>query len=66
VEGGSPSVLLRNGWKRDSLPKGTRITVRGFQAKDGSLRANSTSIEFPDGRRLDTGSSFNASKDQEK
>lgn len=63
VEGGSPSVLLRNGWKRDSLPKGTRITVRGFQAKDGSLRANSTSIEFPDGRRLDTGSSFNASKD---
>ena len=62
VEGGSPSVLLRNGWKRDSLPKGTKIKVEGFRAKDGSLRANSRSIEFPDGRKLDTGSSFNDSK----
>ena len=57
VEGGSPGVLLRNGWKRDSLPEGTRIIVNGSQAKDGSLRANSSNIEFPDGRKLDTGSS---------
>lgn len=62
VEGGSPSVLLRNGWTRNSLPKGTKITVQGFRAKDGALRANSRSIEFPDGRKLDTGSSFNDSK----
>ena len=55
VEGGSPSVLLRRGWTRDSLPAGTRIRVEGFQAKDGSLRANSRSLEFPDGRRLDLG-----------
>jgi hypothetical protein len=60
VEGGSPSVLLRNGWKRDSLPKGTKVKVQGFRAKDGSLRANSRSIEFPDGRKLDTGSSYTA------
>ena len=62
VEGGSPSVLLRLGWTRDSLPKGTKIKVQGFQAKDGSLRANSRSIEFPDGRKLDTGSSFGKDK----
>jgi hypothetical protein len=62
VEGGSPGVLLRLGWTRDSLPKGTKIKVQGFQAKDGSLRANSRSIEFPDGRKLDAGSSFGKDK----
>ena len=58
VEFGSPNVLFRNGWKRDSLPEGTRVIVKGFAAKDGSLRANSRGVEFPDGRKLDTGSSF--------
>lgn len=57
VEGGSPAVLLRLGWTRDSLPPGTKVIVNGFQAKDGSLRANSRSIEFPDGRSLETGGS---------
>jgi len=31
-------------------------------AKDGSLRANSRSIEFPDGRKLETGSSAGPDK----
>jgi hypothetical protein len=57
VEGGSPAVLLRLGWTRDSLPAGTKVIVNGFQAKDGALRANSRSIEFPDGRSLETGGS---------
>jgi Family of unknown function (DUF6152) len=57
VEGGSPNVLMRLGWTRDSLKSGTRVIVRGFGAKDGSLRASSSSIEFPDGRVLDTGGS---------
>ena len=57
VEFGSPNVLFRNGWKKDSLPEGMRVTVKGSAAKDGSLRANSRGVEFPDGRKLDTGSS---------
>lgn len=57
VEGGSPNVLMRLGWNRESLPPGTRIKVTGFQAKDGSLRMNSRGIEFPDGRTLDLGGS---------
>jgi len=57
VEGGSPNVLMRLGWNRDSLPPGTRIKVRGFQAKDGSRRMNSRGIEFPDGRTLELGGS---------
>jgi hypothetical protein len=55
IEGGSPSVLMRLGWNRDSLPVGTRVKVTGFQAKDGSLRANSRSLEFPDGRTISLG-----------
>ena len=66
VEGGSPGVLLRAGWNRNSLPEGTKIIVNGFQSKDGSFRANSRSIEFPDGRKLETGSSYSTDKDKEK
>src|SRR5690242_19922804 len=59
IEGGSPSVLLRLGWNRNSLPPGTRIKVTAFQAKDGSLRGSSRDIEFPDGRKMDLGGSAN-------
>ena len=63
VEGGAPGVLLRAGWNRNSLPEGTRIIVNGHMSKDGAFRANSSSIEFPDGRKLDTGSSYTGAKD---
>ena len=66
IEGGSPSVLLRKGWNRDSLPAGTKVKVVGFQAKDGSLRASSRDLEFPDGRRLDLGGSGPADNDPPK
>jgi hypothetical protein len=57
VEGGAPNALLRRGWNKNSLPVGTQITVDGFQAKDGALRANGRDIIFPDGKRLFIGSS---------
>jgi hypothetical protein len=60
IEGGSPSVLMRLGWNRTSLPAGTKVTVVGFQAKDGSLRASSRDLRFPDGRRMDLGGSGSA------
>ena len=59
IEGGSPSVLLRKGWNRDSLPTGTKVKVVGFQAKDGSFRASSRDLQFPDGRKMDLGGSSN-------
>jgi len=59
IEGGSPSVLLRLGWNRNSLPTGTKIKVVAFQAKDGALRGSSRDIEFPDGRKMDLGGSSN-------
>ena len=30
IEGGSPSVLLRKGWNRDSLPAGLKVKSRRF------------------------------------
>ena len=62
VEGGAPGVLLRNGWTKNTLAAGTKVVVNGHQAKDGAFRANSSSIEFPDGRKLDTGSSYDKDK----
>ena len=57
VEGGAPNALLRRGWTKKSLPEGTEIMVEGFQAKDGSTRANGRDITFPDGKKLFVGSS---------
>lgn len=57
VEVGSPTVLFRRGFKRDSLPPGSKIVVEGYRAKDGSRRANGRDITFSDGRKLFVGSS---------
>jgi hypothetical protein len=66
AEGGSPSVLLRNGWNRHTLAEGTKIIVHGFMSKDGALSANARDIQFPDGRKLDTGSSYTGGKEPAK
>jgi hypothetical protein len=52
VEGGTPNTLLRRGFTKDSLQTGTEIVVDGYQAKDGSFRANGRDVTFPDGRKL--------------
>jgi hypothetical protein len=57
VEGGSPNALVRHGFTKSSLPKGTEIIFEGFQAKDGSNRANGRDITLPDGKKLFLGSS---------
>ena len=56
VEGGTPNTLMRRGITRDSLKVGTEIHVDGYQAKDGTLRANGRDLTFPDGRKLFMGS----------
>ena len=57
VEGGTPNTLQRRGITRDTGAVGTVILVTGYQAKDGTLRANGRNITFPDGRTLFMGSS---------
>ncbi len=57
VEGGSPNALFRRGVTKDALPQGTEILVDGYQAKDGSNRANGRDITFADGKKLFVGGS---------
>ena len=56
IEGGAPNALLRRGWTKNSVPVGVEIIVEGFQAKDGSFRANGRDITFPNGKKLFIGS----------
>ena len=57
IEGGTPNTLFRRGFTKDSLEPGTMIMVDGYQAKDGSMRANGRDLTLPDGRKLFLGSS---------
>jgi len=56
IEGGTPNTLMRRGVSRDTLKVGTEVVVTGYQAKDGSNRANGRDISYPDGRKLFLGS----------
>ncbi|MEO5924401.1 MAG: DUF6152 family protein [Bryobacteraceae bacterium] len=57
IEGGSPNTLFRRGINKDSLPKGTVVIVDGYQAKDGSNRANGRDVTLADGKKLFLGGS---------
>jgi len=56
-EAGTPNVLFRRGFTKNSLLPGTKIVVDGYRAKDGSRRANGRDLTLPDGRKLFLGSS---------
>ena len=56
-EAGTPNVLFRRGFTKNSLLPGTEIVVDGYQAKDGSRRANGRNLTLPDGTTLFLGSS---------
>jgi hypothetical protein len=56
-EAGTPNVLFRRGFTKNSLLPGTPVVVDGYRAKDGSKRANGRDVTFPDGRTLFLGSS---------
>jgi hypothetical protein len=57
VECGSPNIMLRRGFTKESLEFGSEIDVEGYRAKNGSNRANGSSVTFKDGRRLFVGGS---------
>ena len=57
VEGGPPNSLVRRGFTKSSLLPGTAIVVDGYQAIDGSNRANGRNLTLPDGTHLFMGSS---------
>jgi len=54
---GALPVLLKQGWRKDSLKAGDQVTVEGSRAKDGSTTGNARVVKLPDGRRVFGGSS---------
>jgi hypothetical protein len=66
IEAGSPNVLLRRGFTKNTVPAGTRVVVDGYQAKDASLRGNGRDITLPDGRKLFLGTSGTGAPYDEK
>jgi len=56
IEAGTPNVLLRRGFTKNSVPVGTQVVVDGFQAKDGSSKGSGRDLTLPDGRKLLIGS----------
>jgi hypothetical protein len=64
IEAGTPNVLYRRGFTKESLATGTKIVVDGYRAKDGTHRANGRSLTFADGRTLFVGSSGTGAPEQ--
>ena len=57
-EMGSPNILLRAGWTRNSMNPGDVVTVEGSRAKDGSNNANVKGVTLAStGQQLFGGSS---------
>lgn len=64
IEAGPPGALVRRGWSKASIPPGMEILVEGYQAKDGTRKANGRDVTLPDGKRLFVGSSGTGAPDE--
>ena len=65
LELGPPNGLMRLGWRRDSLPPGTVVTVDGFRSRTEANVANARTVKLSDGRQVFTGSSFDTTQPAE-
>ncbi len=63
IETGAPNALYRQGWRKDDLKAGDRVTLEAFLAKDGSHTAAARSVKLPDGRKVFAGTP-NSTPDQ--
>ena len=59
IEAGSPNILMRRGITKNTLKQGDKINVDGYQAKDGSHRANGRDLTLPNGQKLFLGNGGN-------
>jgi hypothetical protein len=53
----SPNVLKRQGWTRNSMKEGDKVSVSGSAAKDGAKMGNARSVVLSDGKRMGAASS---------
>jgi hypothetical protein len=48
----APAALARRGFRPDLAAPGTKLTVKGYRAKNGTPRARIWYVTLPDGRSL--------------
>jgi hypothetical protein len=48
----TPNILMRRGWRSDSLEPGDKVTVEGFRARNAPHVANSGNVTLEDGTVL--------------
>jgi len=63
IEGGTPNTLFRRGFSKDSVKPGIEIVVEGYQAKDGTNKANGRNMTLAGGKQLFMGSSGTGAPD---
>src|SRR5512139_3657096 len=52
LEGGSPGILSRNGWKRTSLKAGDKVTIEIYPLKSGEPGGSFIEITKADGSKI--------------
>ena len=52
IEGGSPNIMVRQGWKRDIMKPGDKVTVVLNPMKDGSPGGSLVRVTMPSGPTL--------------
>lgn len=63
-EMGTPNILMRNGWRRDSLKPGDKVRVTGWRARNAPLVGNAGEVFQQDGTPLFTDSSVRNTPDE--
>jgi hypothetical protein len=53
VEGNSPNMLFRAGWKREMIKVGDQLTVNGAPAKNGAKSLRLLSLTLANGQKYD-------------
>jgi len=53
VEGNSPNMLVRSGWKKEMIKTGDLLTVNGAPAKNGSKVLRLITLTLPNGQKYD-------------
>jgi uncharacterized protein DUF6152 len=53
VEGNSPNMLVRSGWKKEMIKAGDQIVVNGAPAKSGSKVMRLISLTLANGQKFD-------------
>jgi len=53
VEGNSPNMLVRSGWKKEMIKTGDVLQINGARAKNGSKVMRLLSVTLPNGQKYD-------------